>query len=106
MRRFWLHIMLTFGLYYPILARLVAGLIGGFSAAAYFPFKMLMPAGTGELFIEQHSLMCVTFVLLSIWDIALGSLSMEIHSVSRKLVSFPLFLLNLLSAMIYFFSAV
>ncbi len=102
--RFYLHVVFSFLLLYPILARFIAPAIGGNAMAPYF-FTKLLPPGLGELFLTFPAFSGVLFGLVAIATITLGALSMEIHSVYRKLISFPLFLLNLLTALIYFASA-
>ncbi|MES2627778.1 MAG: hypothetical protein V4616_02305 [Bacteroidota bacterium] len=97
-KRFILHIVLTFLLLYPILARFAAGDVIRFFR--FLPFQLAM------FFLEYPTLSGLLFGCLSIYAMVLGTLSMEIHSVNRKLVTFPLFLFNLLCVLMYFASAV
>lgn len=103
--RFWLHIILTIILLYPFFARVIAQIIGVSIAGAMEVFSRIMVFGSGQFFLNYPSLSGLLCGLLSIWAVALGALSMEIHSVPRKLVTFPLFLVNLLTALTYFASA-
>lgn len=96
-KRFWYHIILTFALLYPLM---ISQLL-----RSPLLLDLLMPLGLGKFMINYPSTAGLFGGLLSIYAVGLGALSMEIHSVSRKLITFPLFLINLLCALMYAYIA-
>ncbi len=104
-KRFILHILLSLAVFYPIVARFAAIAITGSPMGAPAGFLILLPRDIALFFLTAPTISSLLFAALSIYAVILGTLSMEIHSVPRKLVTFPLFLLNLLCTLMYLYGA-